>query len=582
LIPKMIDAMKSFYGLDLSKPIDGLVQSEARFSNALTRLLDAIDKAFNITGSWAAALDKLAGMFNWVGQNIDIVTKVLGIGGFLTAIAMAVPLIQSITLALVGMNTALFTTGGVLGLFVKLAVVAAGIGGGIALMNMEFDQQKTALQGSMPQIEAYIKAMQGQKVQIKATTDQYVDYAEKVKETAAAQLVAANEAYDAAQTWNNVAKSDAAKKRLLDAHEAFKQADDLVARIKKIQAMPTSNPLEKALPDEKGAKKQANAIREVTEEITKYEKELAGIQGGPDAQRFQKEQAEVTKELETWKDKLDDAGVSSERVTKLIDRLRNAFVGVKTATREMERIVTPLQFVQTAFEKFADTGVSKFTDALFEGTLSMKTLGDVGVSVAKDLFKEFIKLAAVAPLKNLLFGGTDKTFGLLSTGSPGIGGLIGGLFGAGGGATGLGGVNSGLANAVAATTKGFGSALGNVFDGGLSSFSNSIVSRPTMFRFARGAGLMGEAGPEAVMPLTRLSGGKLGVSADMTSHAPQTVVQIVNQNGSRVEQRRQRRGNQEIVKVMIKDVMMDDLASNGEYARANQRLYGTSRMGGRR
>jgi len=58
------------------------------------------------------------------------------------------------------------------------------------------------------------------------------------------------------------------------------------------------------------------------------------------------------------------------------------------------------------------------------------------------------------------------------------------------------------------------SANGNVFAGpGISAFSNQIVDRPTIFPFAKGIGLMGEAGAEAIMPLTRI-GGKLGVRAD--------------------------------------------------------------------
>ena len=46
-------------------------------------------------------------------------------------------------------------------------------------------------------------------------------------------------------------------------------------------------------------------------------------------------------------------------------------------------------------------------------------------------------------------------------------------------------------------------------------FTNGVYSSPTLFRFANGGvpslGVMGEAGPEAVMPLTRGSDGKLGV-----------------------------------------------------------------------
>jgi len=40
-----------------------------------------------------------------------------------------------------------------------------------------------------------------------------------------------------------------------------------------------------------------------------------------------------------------------------------------------------------------------------------------------------------------------------------------------------------------------------------------VVSKPTVFPMAKGMGLMGEAGPEAVLPLTRTSSGNLGVEA---------------------------------------------------------------------
>lgn len=60
----------------------------------------------------------------------------------------------------------------------------------------------------------------------------------------------------------------------------------------------------------------------------------------------------------------------------------------------------------------------------------------------------------------------------------------------------------------------FPSANGNVFSAGRPmAFANGgVVSAPTAFRMPSGLGLMGEAGPEAIMPLTRI-GGKLGVMA---------------------------------------------------------------------
>ncbi|HCT9040552.1 TPA: phage tail tape measure protein [Providencia rettgeri] len=57
-------------------------------------------------------------------------------------------------------------------------------------------------------------------------------------------------------------------------------------------------------------------------------------------------------------------------------------------------------------------------------------------------------------------------------------------------------------------------AKGGVYNSpGLSAYSGQIVSQPTLFPFARGAGLMGEAGPEAILPLRRGIDGKLGVVA---------------------------------------------------------------------
>lgn len=49
----------------------------------------------------------------------------------------------------------------------------------------------------------------------------------------------------------------------------------------------------------------------------------------------------------------------------------------------------------------------------------------------------------------------------------------------------------------------------------LSAYSGQIVHKPTMFAFAKGAGLMGEAGPEGIFPLRRGADGKLGVIAKM-------------------------------------------------------------------
>ena len=60
-------------------------------------------------------------------------------------------------------------------------------------------------------------------------------------------------------------------------------------------------------------------------------------------------------------------------------------------------------------------------------------------------------------------------------------------------------------------------AKGNVYgSNGIVPFAyGGVVDKPTLFPFSKGTGLMGEAGPEAIMPLKRGPSGRLGVEAAM-------------------------------------------------------------------
>ncbi|WP_410706115.1 phage tail tape measure protein [Citrobacter amalonaticus] len=83
--------------------------------------------------------------------------------------------------------------------------------------------------------------------------------------------------------------------------------------------------------------------------------------------------------------------------------------------------------------------------------------------------------------------------------------------------TGIGGSLFGGATAGSSGTaiSGFSfNAKGGVYDSpALSTYSNGIYDSPTLFAFAKGAGVFGEAGPEAIMPLAKTSDGTLGVRA---------------------------------------------------------------------
>ncbi|AGN82030.1 phage tail tape measure protein [Pseudomonas sp. GD03651] len=110
---------------------------------------------------------------------------------------------------------------------------------------------------------------------------------------------------------------------------------------------------------------------------------------------------------------------------------------------------------------------------------------------------------------------------LVSWGATAASAYFGGGSGNGMAAGSAGAVSSNLG----ASQAGYGSAyfpqaLGGAWSNGVQmfanggAFTNSIVSTPTAFGMAGGKlGVMGEAGDEAVMPLTRTSGGQLGVRA---------------------------------------------------------------------
>lgn len=125
-----------------------------------------------------------------------------------------------------------------------------------------------------------------------------------------------------------------------------------------------------------------------------------------------------------------------------------------------------------------------FVSDLMNSKSATEALGNA----VKNLAARLIQMAMDQAIKSL-FGGLLSAFG----------GALGGF---GGGST----MTAILAN-------------GGVLNGGNlvpfangGAFTNSIVTRPTVFPMASGAGLMGEAGPEAVMPLKRDGKGRLGVT----------------------------------------------------------------------
>jgi lambda family phage tail tape measure protein len=127
----------------------------------------------------------------------------------------------------------------------------------------------------------------------------------------------------------------------------------------------------------------------------------------------------------------------------------------------------------------------------------------------------------------------------------------------------------GMSGIMSAVTSILPFANGGAFDGGVQkfakggSFTNSIVDSPTMFKFAKGTGLMGEAGPEAIMPLRRGSDGSLGVAASGGSSG-NVSVQVINNSSSQAttNETTDSKGNRKI-EVVIGDMTAGEISRSG-------------------
>ena len=117
------------------------------------------------------------------------------------------------------------------------------------------------------------------------------------------------------------------------------------------------------------------------------------------------------------------------------------------------------------------------------------TFGDIVESFGKMLTQMYIQKKIMEPLFEFAFG-NDKGEGGVNWGS--VVSTVGSLF------------------STAAASQGL------AFAGpGIGAYENSIITKPTMFPFAKGIGLMGEGkSPEGVLPLKRMKSGNLGVEAD--------------------------------------------------------------------
>ena len=160
---------------------------------------------------------------------------------------------------------------------------------------------------------------------------------------------------------------------------------------------------------------------------------------------------------------------------------------------------------------------NNLTSVLTGATSFKEGMSNIFSSLGETVIKTLIQMATQALI----------TKAIMASFGGGAGGMFGSLFGGASGAA-----SSGTALQSFGSSFAF-NALGGVYDSpSLSAYSGGVYSTPQYFAFAKGAGVFGEAGPEAIMPLTRGADGSLGVKA-VGRESPAV------QNAARQQQERQ-------------------------------------------
>lgn len=190
--------------------------------------------------------------------------------------------------------------------------------------------------------------------------------------------------------------------------------------------------------------------------------------------------------------------------------------GMKVAAIDYSAGLTEAKQAQDLFQ----VGVDGLSQALFDTVTGAKSAKEAFADMGKAIVDQLIKMMTQMYVMKPIMEWFQKSLSNMS--------------GGGGWASQAGGMLANIGMSMFADG-------GAPKAAGLTQYANQVVTKPTVFPFAKGGafGLMGEAGPEAIMPLSRDSRGRLGVHMDGGSgvQAPpaQITINIVNKLGDNVQ-----------------------------------------------
>lgn len=275
-------------------------------------------------------------------------------------------------------------------------------------------------------------------------------------------------------------------------------------------------------------KKEASAKDKALAKLTKFEQLEAnllakkmGLTGEQTKQQLL--QATINTLTERYEQDLLLLEIPQEEVTRRIKEAAEATVDLKDKSKgfaeQFGEGIKSMGDITTNLANVAVSAFSRMGDTLAEFVTTGKAnFSDFARSLLSDLTKVFMRFALFNAIAGI-FPGMGKFLGVAGNGA-----VIGGK----------GGPPTTMPDSVslmAANGMAFGkNKIVPYAKGG-------IVSKPTLFQYASGGagrfGLMGEAGPEAIMPLRRGRDGRLGVEA--ANGATSNIVVNVDASGTQVQ-----------------------------------------------
>lgn len=294
-------------------------------------------------------------------------------------------------------------------------------------------------------------------------------------------------------------------------------------------------------------------------EDMKFEQSIQGMS------EYDQTIAKTTRDLEKQVEAIRQRALAEGVELPILKNYKSEIEEIAQATADtklqMDMQTESLKLQDEVINFYSSTTKSFFSDmksGLKEGQSAWEAFGNAVLNILDKIADKMMNMAVDAIFNGLqtdsagnknqgflgsLISGTMK--GVMSAQMPSMN------------VTGMGNISGGN---VAVTNASY---TGPFAKGG--AFSNGVYNSPTMFAFANGGkfGVMGEAGPEAVMPLTRRSDGSLGVRADGIGGGSPVVVNVINNSNAqaRTQERQTEQGT--TIDVMIDEMVAQKLGQTG-------------------